>query len=346
MNATNSFDKSLPVQPMKLLRLIEWAEKSEKWFVDSKAGLKTAEKPANGVLALPPLQRTAVWTPKKIIDLWDSVLRGLPIGSIYLKSREIGEPARWLGSDAANNAVAGEGLDLLDGQQRLRTLLLGIRGPCFSKDATDQRCLWVEHDKKKDKEFRLRLTTVSQPFGYDPETGTKMSVEYRRNARLLIEPIDQSKPYNEQDLIKTNTPDGLRIAYNHELFEGFEHGTLESKAEEYLGWQKGWPPLPYSAGEHRAAYPLHFLLGKWIKGTSDDDRRNELAKAVPDRTLGDALHKAFGHLRKAEVAIITVSFLIPNDLLLLFERIGDGGTPLEQYPNWVNRFGIPESAEF
>ena len=39
--------------------------------------------PEHSGVELPSIQRGFVWKPKQIEDLWDSILRGYPIGSFY-----------------------------------------------------------------------------------------------------------------------------------------------------------------------------------------------------------------------------------------------------------------------
>ncbi len=49
--------------------------------------------------------------------------------------------------------------------------------------------------------------------------------------------------------------------------------------------------------------------------------------------------------RIAETALWMMDHIMNNRLSLEFGEVF-ARIPLEQYPNWVNRFGIPESAEF
>ena len=68
---------------------------------------------------LPKLQRGFVWEPARIIDLWDSLLRGFPIGSLLL-------------SEIGDQGDARDGNDqywLLDGQQRATTIAIGFYNP-------------------------------------------------------------------------------------------------------------------------------------------------------------------------------------------------------------------------
>ena len=66
---------------------------------------------------LPSIQRGFVWKPKQVEDLWDSILRGYPIGS-FLFSK------------------SGEKLYLMDGQQRSTSIFLGHFNPYNQIDTT------------------------------------------------------------------------------------------------------------------------------------------------------------------------------------------------------------------
>ncbi|MDR2637063.1 MAG: DUF262 domain-containing protein, partial [Zoogloeaceae bacterium] len=59
-----------------------------------------------GKFDLPNIQRGFVWKPSQIENLWDSLLRGFPIGAII------------------SNEMEGK-LQLIDGQQRVTSIALG-----------------------------------------------------------------------------------------------------------------------------------------------------------------------------------------------------------------------------
>ena len=42
-----------------------------------------------GRFSIPPLQRGLVWNAARMEALWDSVLRGIPIGAISIRNGEI-----------------------------------------------------------------------------------------------------------------------------------------------------------------------------------------------------------------------------------------------------------------
>lgn len=289
-------------------------------WVEASAGLNCREP-----LGLPPVQRTALWTPRHVLGLWDSLLRGMPIGMFYLvpgastsKRRSI-----FANGDRASLTVEdrGGGYDLLDGQQRTRAMMLALRTP---KD--EGRCLWVDLGaavEADDSIVPTRLTTKSQPFGYDAE-GRKLGLDARRAARDAFDG-DINGP--AECRVPTQDRIGTRRAYDHELFD-LEVNRSPSQR----------PPKPARATQ--AALPLQELLVLWEETKNDEERfRAELqSRASPAYIVAaslDALVSAFERLDCAEIALILVkqpnSDVMRNDaewLLRLFERIGAGGVPL------------------
>jgi len=123
---------------------------------------------------LPSIQRGFVWKPKQVEDLWDSLLRGYPIGSFLF-------------------SMSGDKLYLMDGQQRSTSIFLGHFNPYDQLDETkawaikgELPVLWI--DIKPDtlsnsSKYLLRLTTRSHPWGYQASNNdTKLSVPDRRKA--------------------------------------------------------------------------------------------------------------------------------------------------------------------
>ncbi|MEW2442732.1 DUF262 domain-containing protein [Micromonospora marina] len=82
-----------------------------------------------GVLRVPAFQRPFVWRPEQMLDLFDSIERGYPIGSILLW--ETVEPIQSLesvGDVGVDDPPPGESVSyVLDGHQRLSTLFGVLR---------------------------------------------------------------------------------------------------------------------------------------------------------------------------------------------------------------------------
>ena len=300
----------------KLLDFVDWVAGSKRVLV------KQDDPGSMPIIALPPMQRSAVWRPKQVLDLWDSLLRGLPIGTFYLVSQPACLRDVVLPGTNKTAKTTAEGFDLLDGQQRVRALLVGVLGP-----ADEKRCLWVDLGAKTAGQTPcLRLTSKAQPFGYNADTGDKLHLDQRRKARERIEPDPKDHPLQRA----VGTAD-LRRAYDLELFEDevTQDGTRI----------RPQPPLPYNSSEG-CVFELHNLLAAWRQCSPCNVEAgvNALRSATSTASILDrpliVLHEAFCNVEKAQIALLKVE---PSnlrggdqDLLALFERIGAAGTPLSR----------------
>ena len=238
------------VAALGILDLIEWVSASDR-------ALEGGDSPETmPVVAMPPIQRTAVWHPRQVLNLWDSVLRGLPIGVFYLVERPAGthkvRPVNTGGND--NQTIKDQifkvaGFDLLDGQQRVRALLAGAHGPVGGT-----LCLWVDLGAANaGKHPCLRVTSKAQPFGYDGTSGDKLSIGQRRKARMGIEPHPETHPLWCGD----------RPAYDLDLFDG--PVTRDKEGKERIAH----PPMALRHREDGCAAHLVECLAKgstWRRG--------------------------------------------------------------------------------
>ena len=69
----------------------------------------------NSDVEIPALQRGLVWKPNQVELLWDSILRGFPIGSFMLSE-----------TDKQQNSYY-----LMDGQQRFNAIAIGYNRMCI-----------------------------------------------------------------------------------------------------------------------------------------------------------------------------------------------------------------------
>ncbi|WP_347962940.1 DUF262 domain-containing protein [Lactococcus formosensis] len=143
---------------------------------------------------LPTIQRGFVWKPKQIEDLWDSILRGYPIGSFLLQR-------------------IGNKFDLLDGQQRATSIMLGFLNPYSSEanmkrwsDRTDRLSptIWVDIDDQaffpENSKYSIRVTTTSHPWGYQAiENSKALSIPDKRAALAIFEKnkFNKDKTYTQ-----------------------------------------------------------------------------------------------------------------------------------------------------
>lgn len=130
---------------------------------------------------LPALQRGAVWKAEQTERLWDSILRGFPIGS-FLLSRYLESLGRrrYKAQHPQNAARGGTGPNyhLLDGQQRATAIQLGFYNPWRNMNKSRAPVLWIDlipvgHDTDSQAEaaagdsfYAVQLISRSNPWGY------------------------------------------------------------------------------------------------------------------------------------------------------------------------------------
>jgi hypothetical protein len=122
------------------------------------------------IAAIPSLQRGAVWKPGQVEMLWDSILRGFPIGALVMCPKFEGQDYH---SGKHGKGWADEHVThyLLDGQQRCNAIALGFLDALRAvDDEQPQATLWVDLDpvltKNSTRHFVLRVLTASHPWGY------------------------------------------------------------------------------------------------------------------------------------------------------------------------------------
>ncbi|WP_395734207.1 DUF262 domain-containing protein [Prosthecobacter sp.] len=123
--------------------------------------------------SIPALQRGLVWTPQQNELLWDSILRGFPIGALVV--------TKW--SDRLKKTAEVDGgnitFHLLDGQQRCHAIALGFADPFPIKPTFEgqkmEAILWLDLNPKLEKNssrtFLIRATTTAHPWGYGRDDG-------------------------------------------------------------------------------------------------------------------------------------------------------------------------------
>ena len=90
---------------------------------------------------LPAIQREYVWRPDQIVQLFDSIMRNYPIGSFLFWELNPENRNKWdvyqfvqyykqdeTHNDPANTDGVQQLTLVLDGQQRLTSLLIGLKG--------------------------------------------------------------------------------------------------------------------------------------------------------------------------------------------------------------------------
>lgn len=183
---------------------------------------------ADVFVALPMIQRGSVWKPKQIIDLWDSLLRGMPMGSLMFSEIPAGVDVRKISEKEMIKTPDTGAIGLIDGQQRTLAMLLSWT---FNKDVEIDKRIWVDFDDKPGDEhlFRLRVTTKNQPFGFQKNSpSTKLSLSESNEARKPF----NDKAYTQDEVFKMAKPYQSKLAIQLreliELWKGNENQWIAS----------------------------------------------------------------------------------------------------------------------
>lgn len=167
----------------------------------------------SGVYAIPLFQRSFVWDKKQILDLFDSISKGYPIGSILLwrpKNKNSYTEAKDIVSD---KIIKNPGLDyfVLDGRQRLTTFF-----GCLIDDTASQ-----------DNIFKVYFNLETKLFEYSASQKRPVWVvplpEIYDTFRLLDRLNDIREEVKDPDKAKQYILSAKRL---NSIFQGYQIGEL------------------------------------------------------------------------------------------------------------------------
>lgn len=137
----------------------------------------------NSEVAIPSLQRGLVWKPQQVELLWDSLLRGFPVGAFLLSASSV------KGEQSAQ-------FYLMDGQQRFNAISLG-----FHTVPNPRAILWIDIDPSENKSTRrfwVKATTAAHPWGYhNDDSCTTLDAQEKRDAIELFFGEERKNIYND-----------------------------------------------------------------------------------------------------------------------------------------------------
>lgn len=107
------------------------------------------EKIDTGELGLPELQRPFIWKDSKVRDLFDSLMRGYPIGYLMLWECPSFEKKKSIGVDLHSYDSPKE--VIIDGQQRLTSLYAVMKGKKVINSKFDEKSIIISYNPLQDK---------------------------------------------------------------------------------------------------------------------------------------------------------------------------------------------------
>lgn len=107
------------------------------------------EKIDTGELGLPELQRPFIWKDSKVRDLFDSMMRGYPIGYLMLWQCPTLEKKKSIG--VGDHSYAAPTAVIIDGQQRLTSLYAVMKGKKVVNSKYDEKSIIISYQPLQNK---------------------------------------------------------------------------------------------------------------------------------------------------------------------------------------------------
>ncbi|WP_170799458.1 DUF262 domain-containing protein [Stutzerimonas stutzeri] len=245
----------------------------------------------NRNLFIPAIQRPYVWAPEQITGLFDSIMRGYPIGALMFWDLPEGSQDDWeiysFISDFRHGSIHNDKAELqpgqpvtlvLDGQQRLTSLLIGLKGSYTVKQ---------KHKRKKSDD------------AWDE--------------RILFIDLAQSPEVEEE-----GEDDDVSPIAEHYRFAFFDHDQRPQNKAGELWFEVGLILAAKSEAE------LEQMLRSWVDANLNlDDSRRAIARA----NLGRLWQAVW---RDNALAYFTECSASYDRVLDIFIRANSGGSPLSR----------------
>lgn len=169
------------------------------------------EKVDTGELGLPELQRPFIWKDAKVRDLFDSMMKGFPIGYLMLWECPTLEKSRTIGVDSHTYATPKQ--VIIDGQQRLTSLYAVIKGKKVVNSNYQEKSIIISYNPlsnkfevgyqatKNDKEWIYNISDLFSSSSYQFITNyINVLSDYRTSKGLEL-------TNDEKDIIAKNIND-------------------------------------------------------------------------------------------------------------------------------------------
>lgn len=321
------------------------------WQID---GISDGQE--NAIVAdLPALQRSAVWKAQQIEELWDSVLRGFPIGSFILSPPN----AALLRQDFKLQKTRKTPTHLLlDGQQRATAIALAFNNLWLPTEAAEA-ALWVDlaaPPPNRQVAYVFRALTRAHPWGYlrsDPQA--ILSADAMRKALLAWQVANQCADKRPDEFSLRDTwpwdcdapvPMALLIA----ALDAHPHDVRAAR-EALWQWLQDLPLFSAKAdGKQQDTLRAAFTDHK----TPDHQRLNRLMQRMNELLHGPSAYRVPALMLNLQPWNPDAQAPEPEQedakdaVELLFVRINSAGTPLagEELAYSLLKAEWPEVAQY
>jgi hypothetical protein len=153
-----------------------------------------------GQYRVPRFQRPYVWTPDDMIQLFDSVQKGYPIGSLLIWQTDRSDINSLRSIGPIELPASGPSVKsyVVDGHQRLATLLGVLRLPeDYPRDRLDDWRWWIAYDLKKQDFVHVKGGEVI-PLHLLPLRSVLRTVDFARRTREIVSSEEYAREEADQ----------------------------------------------------------------------------------------------------------------------------------------------------
>lgn len=154
------------------------------------------DRVSSGDLKIPKFQRPYVWSPEDMIELFDSIYNGYPIGSLLIweTDRQDISSLEHLGPLRLSSSKRASSSYVVDGHQRLATLVgvLDLPGDYPSDSMSDWRW-WVGYDLETEEFVHFRKSGAPEKSTVVPLRRVIKTTEFARLTRDLAQSLPDDK---------------------------------------------------------------------------------------------------------------------------------------------------------
>jgi hypothetical protein len=142
-----------------------------------------------GRIGLPDIQRPFVWSASKARDLFDSLYRGYPVGTLMFWETGAEVGTRRIGVDEATQAPF---LLVVDGQQRLTALYSVITGRAVLTKSFEERRIQIAF-RPEDETFEVADAAIVRDPEFIPDITMLWTTGYKTTVRGFLHRLTQSR---------------------------------------------------------------------------------------------------------------------------------------------------------
>lgn len=156
----------------------------------------------HGNIALPDIQRPFVWSPAKARDLFDSMYRGYPVGTLMFWETGAEVGTRQVGGGLGERVAK---LLIVDGQQRLTSLFAVLTGsPVLTKDFDERRIRLAF--RPSDDTFEVTDAAIERDPEFVPDITALWAEGYKSTVRRFLHRLSENRgaelSSDEEDLLE------------------------------------------------------------------------------------------------------------------------------------------------